>query len=154
MIRLFDRLQLWLERATGLLCLVLLGCLFVEVLNRYVLGISWPEIQFIIPFCFLWMCMLASATAVRRRQHFEVDLISVLFSERGVKIHQIVILAGVALGGLVLAWSSIAFLELGLLKKNPSTGIRMIYIYASLFLGSLLIALFAVERIINAGWER
>ena len=135
-----------LEKFIGILCLVLLTCLFVEVMNRYVFGISWPEIQFIIPFCFLWMCMIGSAVAVRKHQHFEVDLLVKLFKGNALKVHTFLMRLSVFAGGAIIAWSSIAFLELGLLKKSPATGIPMIYIYASILVGGLLISLMALDR--------
>jgi TRAP-type C4-dicarboxylate transport system permease small subunit len=142
-----DRLEWGLEKCTALLCLVLLICLFTEVLLRYVFFTSIPEIQFIIPFCFLWMVMFASAIAVRRGQHFEVDLIQKKLRGRAQKLHRAAMLLAVLAGGLIIAWSSISFVELGLLKKNPATGIRMIYIYASILIGGLLIALMALEQL-------
>lgn len=149
MMRMFmDNLQWTLERIVGLLCIVLLVCLFVEVMNRYIFFVSWPEIQFIIPFCFLWMCMFASAIAVRNGQHFEVDLLQQLLPGRARELHRVAMILTVIAGGVVIAWSSIAFVELGLLKKNPATGIRMIYIYTSLLIGGALIALFGIDRLL------
>jgi TRAP-type C4-dicarboxylate transport system permease small subunit len=144
-----DRLEWGLEKSAALMCLVLLACLFVEVLTRYVFFTSIPEIQYIVPFCFLWMVMFGTAIAVRKGTHFEVDFIQKLLGGRAQKFHRYAMLMIVAIGGLIIAWSSISFVELGLLKKNPSTGIRMIYIYASLLIGGLLIALMALEQLFS-----
>ncbi|WP_417260713.1 TRAP transporter small permease [Celeribacter sp.] len=144
-----DRLEWGLEKSAALMCLVLLACLFVEVLTRYVFFTSIPEIQYIVPFCFLWMVMFGTAIAVRKGTHFEVDLIQKLLWGRAKTFHRYAMLMIVAIGGLIIAWSSINFVELGLLKKNPSTGIRMIYIYASLLIGGLLIALMALEQLFS-----
>jgi TRAP-type C4-dicarboxylate transport system permease small subunit len=144
-----DKLEWGLEKVTGLLCIVLLLCLFVEVLNRYIFFTSWPEIQYIIPFCFLWMCMFGAAIAVRRGQHFEVDFLRKVFHGNAREAHRILMLLAVIASGLVIVWSSVSFVELGMLKKNPATGIRMIYIYASILVGGGLIALMAFERLIN-----
>lgn len=142
-----DRIEYVLEKCAGLLCIVLLSCLFVEVLLRYVFFTSIPEIQFVIPFCFLWMCMFATAVAVRRGQHFEVDLLQKLFRGYAKEAHRIAMLLTVFASGVLIAWSSITFVELGMLKKNPATGVRMIYIYASLLVGGVLIALMALDRL-------
>lgn len=142
-----DKVEWGLEKSAALMCLVLLGCLFTEVLTRYVFFTSIPEIQFIVPFCFLWMVMFATAIAVRRGTHFEVDFLQMTLRGAAQRYHRYAMLLIVLAGGLVIAWSSISFVELGLLKKNPSTGIRMIYIYASIFIGGLLIALMALEQL-------
>ncbi|OED49826.1 hypothetical protein AB838_04970 [Rhodobacteraceae bacterium (ex Bugula neritina AB1)] len=129
------------------MCLVLLVCLFTEVLTRYLFFTSIPEIQYIAPFCFLWMVMFASAIAVRRGSHFEVDLVHKKLRGAAQRFHRYAMLLTVVAGGLIIAWSSITFVELGLLKKNPATGVRMIYIYASLLVGGVLIALMALEQL-------
>ncbi|MEM5503085.1 TRAP transporter small permease subunit [Ahrensia kielensis] len=144
----FDRLEWWLEKSAALMCLALIFSLFTEVLMRYVFFTSFPEIQFIVPFCFVWMVMLASAIAVRRGQHFEVDLLQKVLRGPFLKIHRTLMFMIVIAGGAIIAWSSISFLELGMLKKHPATGIRMIYIYASMFGGGLLVALMALEQLL------
>jgi|TARA_R110002072_G_scaffold84217_4_gene190889 TRAP-type C4-dicarboxylate transport system permease small subunit len=147
--KMITHLERGLERITGLLCIILLLSLFVEVMNRYLFFVSWPEIQFLIPFSFLWMCMFGSALAVRRGQHFEVDLLHKLFQGRFREAHRILMGLIMLAGGLLIVWSSVHFVELGLLKKNPATGIRMIYIYSSILAGGGLIALLAAERLLH-----
>ena len=120
---------------------------FTEVLTRYVFFTTIPEIQFIVPFCFLWMVMFATAIAVRRGTHFEVDLVQKKLRGVARKYHRYAMLLTVAAGGLIIAWSSTSFVELGMLRKNPATGIRMVYIYASITIGGLLITLMALEQL-------
>lgn len=147
--RLCDLLEAGLMKIAAVLCLVLLACMFMEVLNRYVFAVSWPWLQFIIPFCFLWMCMLGSAIAVRRQQHFVVDILAKVLRGGGREAHRLFVTASVCAGGVLIVWSSVGFMELGILKKSPAVGVRMIYIYASLLVGGMLIALFAVEQLRN-----
>lgn len=144
-----DNLEWGLEKSAALMCLVLLASLFTEVLTRYVFFMSIPEIQFIVPFCFLWMVMFGSAIAVRRGQHFEVDLLQKIFKGKTQAAHRTLLMLIVMAGGLIIVWSSFSFLELGMLKKNPATGVRMIYIYTSIFVGGALIALMALDRLLN-----
>ncbi|MFS4580006.1 TRAP transporter small permease [Phaeobacter sp. C3_T13_0] len=145
--KIVDKVEWALEKSAALMCLVLLVCLFTEVLTRYVFFTSIPEIQYIVPFCFLWMVMFASAIAVRKGTHFEVDLLQTSLSGLAKRIHCALMLLMVMAGGLIIARSSIDFVQLGLLKKSPATGIRMIYIYASLLIGGGLIALMALEQL-------
>ena len=152
--RLVDNLEFWLEKAAGTLCVALLLCLFVEVMNRYVFFVSWPEIQFAIPFCFLWMCMFGAAVAARRGRHFEVDLLQKMFRGRAREAHRVLMSLTAAAAGVLIFWSSIKFVQLGMLKKSPATGIRMIYIYSSILVGGGLIAVMAVERALYGGDNR
>ena len=147
--RFSDYLEKALRLAMGVLCIVLLLCLFVEVLNRYIFFVSWPIIQFIVPFCFLWMCMFGAAIAVRRGQHFEVDLVAKLLPGRAHQIHRALMLLLVMLGAGIVIWSSIPFLEMGLLRRNSATGISMIYIYPSLMVGGVLMVLLGIEQLIR-----
>lgn len=145
--RIFNTIEKIITSINVVLVLVLLLALFIEVVNRYVFGISWPQLQFVIPFCFLWLCMLGSAVAVRRNQHFEVDFLSNFLTGRSKTFHARAMMLSVLVGGLIIAWASVEFVELGLLKKNSATGVRMVYIYTSLLVGGLLIALMAIERL-------
>ncbi len=144
--RFLDGLERLLDFSTAIMTVVLLVMLFIQVVNRYVLGISWPMLQFIVPLCFVWVCMLGSAVAVRRRLHFEIDLLKKLFGRRGGHWHGAAVAVSVFLGGFVIAWTGWGFAELGMLKKNPATGYSMIYIYASLFGGGVLICVLALEQ--------
>jgi TRAP-type C4-dicarboxylate transport system permease small subunit len=148
MTRLSDLLERALRSIMGLLCIVLLLCLFVEVLNRYVFFVSWPIIQFIVPFCFLWMCMIGSAIAVRRGQHFEVDLVAKLLRGRSRTVHRALMLLTIILGAGIVVAASIPFLEMGMLRRNAATGISMIYIYPSLMVGGVLMGLLALEQLL------
>ena len=65
-----DKIEWGLEKSAALMCIVLLVCLFIEVLTRYVFFTSIPEIQYIVPFCFLWMVMFASAHRRTQRHPF------------------------------------------------------------------------------------
>jgi TRAP-type C4-dicarboxylate transport system permease small subunit len=132
-----------------LLCLVLLAVLFIQVLNRYVFSVSWPVLQYIIPFCFVWLSMLGSAVAVRKKMHFEIDFLSAKLRPLGRRIHAVLTLLAVFLGGGIIVWTGIGLAELGLAKMHPATGMPFFYIYASLSIGGILICLLALEQLFN-----
>lgn len=148
-----NQLEKALEFVVGILCLILISILGVEVLNRYFFGISWPWAQYLIPFCFLWMCMIGSAIAVRRRQHFEVDLLANLLRGRPRRLHRFLMAGSNLIGGVMIAWASVGFVALGLQKSSPATGTPMIYIYVSILIGGLLIMFFAFDRLLAADDE-
>jgi len=147
--RLLDGLDKAIDFAAAVMTVVLLLMLFVQVVNRYVLGISWPMLQFIVPLCFVWLSMLGSAVAVRRRLHFEVDLLKMLFGPRGRHWHAAAVAASVLFGGFIIAWTGWGFAELGMVKRNPATDISMIYIYGALFGCGVLICVLALEQMLR-----
>ncbi len=142
-------LEKGVETVIGLLCLGLIGALFIEVLNRYVFFTAWRALQYVIPFCIMWLVMLGSALAVRRSQHFEVDFLRKKLTGIPATLHRWALAVAIIAAGLVLAWTSIRFAQMGLIKRNPATGFQMIYIYASFPVGGALMALMAFSRLVS-----
>jgi TRAP-type C4-dicarboxylate transport system permease small subunit len=146
--RLAEGVERTLNHLLAWLSLVLIAALIVQVVNRYILGLAWPFLQFLIPFTFVWITMLGSAVAVRQKLHFDVDLISPRLAPRRRAMFGAVMAAVVLAGGALIAWTGVGFAELGLLKKDSATDFRMIYTYSSLLIGGILIALLALERLL------
>lgn len=146
--KIIDYLEKLLTFAMGGLCLALISVLCVEVVNRYFFGIPAPWVQYFIPLSFLWMCMLGTAVAVRRSEHFEVDLLRNLLRGRPEQIHRTLVHASTFIGGALIVWASVGFVQLGVLKSSPATGTSMVYIYASILVGGALIMLFALDRLV------
>lgn len=145
--RWLDRLDRLVSHATAILCIVLLAALFVQVVNRYVLGISWRFLQFLIPFCFAWLSLLGTALAVRRRAHFSVDLLPNALAG-GIGRTAGVLLALMTLAGcLLMVWAGDVFFAHGLTKEDPATGISAVWIYASMLVGALVMTVFAAEAL-------
>ena len=144
-----DKTEIILNFLITLLCLALLAVLFIQVLNRYIFSVSWPVLQYIIPFCFVWLSMLGSAVAIRKKLHFEIDFLSAKLGAFGRRIHAVLTLLSVFLGGGIIVWTGIGLSKLGLAKMHPATGMPFFYIYASLSIGGILICLFAFEQIVN-----
>jgi len=146
--RFADALERILNQLLAWLSLTLLAALVVQVVNRYILGLAWPFLQFLIPFSFVWITMLGSAVAVRHKLHFDVDLISSRLPPRAREVFGGIMSATVLVGGLLIAWTGVGFAELGFLKKDSATDIPMIYTYASILVGGVLIVLLALERVL------
>lgn len=144
-----DKTETILNYIIVLLCLVLLSVLFIQVLNRYFFSVSWPVLQYIIPLCFVWLTMLGSAVAIRKKLHFEIDFLSAKLGPSARRIHTILTLLSVILGGAILVWTGIQLVELGFSKMHPATGMPYFYIYASISIGGLLICLLALEQMFS-----
>jgi TRAP-type C4-dicarboxylate transport system permease small subunit len=147
-VHLVDAVERILNRLLAWLSLALIAALVVQVVNRYILGLAWPFLQFLIPFSFVWITMLGSAVAVRHKLHFDVDLISPRLPPRGRAVFGAIMSAAVLLGGLLIAWTGIGFAGLGFLKKDSATDIPMVYTYCSILVGGILIVLLAAERML------
>ncbi len=93
--------------------------------------------------------MICIALAVKREQHFEVDILSKIFRGKLRTIHKTIMLFFSLVGGAVIVWASIDFVALGLLKKSPAIDVSMVYIYLSLLFGGVLVLLMALHRIIH-----
>ena len=143
-----DTVERILNHLLAWLSLILLAALVVQVVNRYLLGLAWPFLQFLIPFSFVWITMLGAAVAVRHKLHFDVDLISPRLAPRARAVFGAVMSAAVLVGGLLIAWTGVGFAELGFLKKDSATDIPMIYTYCSILVGGILIVLLALERML------
>jgi TRAP-type C4-dicarboxylate transport system permease small subunit len=146
--RVSDVVERILNHLLAWLSLVLLTALVVQVVNRYILGLAWPFLQFLIPFSFVWITMLGSAVAVRHKLHFDVDLISPRLPPRARAVFGAVMASAVLAGGLLIAWTGVGFAGLGFLKKDSATDIPMIYTYCSILVGGILIVLLAAERLL------
>lgn len=147
-VRLVDAVERILNQLLAWLSLVLIAALVIQVVNRYILGLAWPFLQFLIPFSFVWITMLGSAVAVRHKLHFDVDLISPRLPPRGRAVFGAIMSTAVLIGGLLVAWTGIGFAGLGLLKKDSATDIPMVYTYCSILVGGILIVLLAAERLL------
>ena len=122
------------------LCIVLILALFVQVVNRYLFGVSWPAITYIVSFCFVWMCIIGIALTVSPNSHFVVDVLVRRLLRDRFPIFRVFIAFNLFLSGLIILWSSLSFIDLGIIKRDPAVGWPMIYIYMSLpFCGALLI---------------
>ena len=93
--------------------------------------------------------MLGSAVAVRKKMHFEIDFLSAKLSPLGQRIHAVLTLLAVFLGGSIIVWTGIGLAKLGLAKMHPATGMPFFYIYASLSIGGILISLLALEQLFH-----
>lgn len=147
--RFLDGLEKAIDFVISIQTIVLVGILFVQVVNRYIFGISWPILQYIVPLCFVWLSMLGAAVVVRQRLHFEVDFLGNMLGPRGYHWHSAFVAGSIFIGGLVFAWTGWGFAELGLLKRNSATGYSMVYTYSALLGGGILICLLALEQMLK-----
>ncbi|MGQ9367534.1 TRAP transporter small permease [Azospirillum sp. ST 5-10] len=147
----FDRLERILNAVIATLTVLLVFVLFEQVVHRYVFGGSWPVTGFLIPLFFVWLSMVGSAIGVRRGVHFSADVIVPALPPELRLPFRLVQIALSGLVGILLVWTGIGFVGLGLVKSDPFTGFPMAATYAALPAGGLLMIVFALEIALRGG---
>jgi TRAP-type transport system small permease protein len=141
--------RLCLRLAVAGILLITVAVLY-QIFGRYVLNDSpaWTEIFALV--LVLWVTSFAAAVGVRDDRHIGVESILMLAPKPIRKAGTIVVYLGMVTFGLCMAWGgSILGAEMWA-YVNPGLPISQGWSYVPLALGGILIAMFAVERIVAA----
>jgi TRAP-type C4-dicarboxylate transport system permease small subunit len=112
---------------------------FVQVITRYVFEYPNSWIEETTRYLMVWMIFIGMAYAVRKEQHLEVGIISLLFPSSAAKLllffDLVLLIFAVIFTGLsgkvvVFQW------EMG--QTSPGMGIPIALVYLGLFLGGIL----------------
>ena len=129
---------------------VLLGVLTVvvtyQVFGRYIPFIPralWTEE--ISRLCLAWLVFLGAALAVRRHEHFLIDVIPARLADRIRKPLQLLIILITALGALVLLIGGLHFADTGASRVSTTSGIRLVWAYAAMPAAGLSMLVFLAE---------
>jgi TRAP-type transport system small permease protein len=144
----------WLSRIC--LKIAVLGTLLIvvavlyQIFGRYVMNDSpaWTEIFALV--VILYVTCFAAAVGVRDGRHIGMDSLLNLAPEPIRLTAEVVVYLGMIAFGLAMAWSGV---ELGMEMAayiNPGLPISQAWSYVPLAVGGVLIALFAIERIVAA----
>lgn len=128
----------------------LLGVLTVvvsyQVFGRYVPFIPraiWTEE--ISRLCLEWLVFLGAAIAIRRNEHFVIDVIPARFEARFRKPVQLVILFFVALASVAIIVGGLNFAETGTGRTSTTSGIQLVWAFAAMPVSGLCMLAFVVE---------
>jgi TRAP-type transport system small permease protein len=127
--RVARRLELITLDICVLLIVVMCGVLLSELVARNVFATTFLWSLELATTCFVWMAFLGSTVAVRRQEHFSVDLIAT-WAPPGGRASYILRVLGViivAIIGIVLLWKGIPFAQGGMRRFSFSLGIRQGY---------------------------
>lgn len=129
---------------------ILLGALTVvvsyQVISRYVPFIPralWTEE--VSRLCLAWLVFLGAALAIRRYEHFIIEVIPKKIAVRIERPLQLLILVITALGALVLLIGGLHFAQTGMTRVSTTSGIRLVWAYASMPASGLAMLLFLLE---------
>jgi TRAP-type transport system small permease protein len=141
--------RLCLRLAVAGILLITVAVLY-QIFGRYVLNDSpaWTEIFALV--LVLWVTSFAAAVGVRDNRHIGVESILMLAPKRIRKAGTIVVYLGMVTFGLCMAWGGAILGAEMWAYVNPGLPISQGWSYVPLALGGILIAMFAVERIVAA----
>ena len=148
-LRLIEAVVVIVRAAIVLLAAVMLVSLALQVLMRYVFGeaLSWTEELAVS--CFSWTMLFAIALGVRDAIHVRMDLLIDRLHGRARRLAESLILAMICAFGLFLAWSGSNYLQDTQGMTSAAIGFPIGYLYAAAPVTGVLLALFALERIVQ-----
>jgi TRAP-type C4-dicarboxylate transport system permease small subunit len=146
----------WLERASLTLAAIFLSGLtavvFLEVIARYAFRYSfiWSEEAAI--FCFQWITFLGAGVALRRDEHFRVDVLTGQLKRGGVpeRLRNILVQVAVLLFVIVLVVYGTQFALMSLKRYSYALGIPIVHVTSAIPLAGMVMVLFAVERLLSS----
>ena len=149
-VRAFDLLEKTIKVLMAVLIAGMVVLIAMQVCFRYVLNepLAWTEE--VARHLMIWSALLGAAVAYRRKGHLGMDILVMQLPQRW---HQRVevILQVLSIGFFgILVVHGIPLVERTMRQLSSAIRIPMGYIYASIPVGSALILLFAIEKLIRA----
>lgn len=131
---------------------VLLGVLTIvvayQVIGRYVPFVPralWTEE--ISRLCLEWMVFLGAALAVRRGEHFVIDVIPQKVEQRIRKPLQLLVLVLVGVASAAILYGGIGLAQTGVDRVSTTSGIRLVWAFASLPVAGACMLFFVAELV-------
>lgn len=141
-----DRVYHGLLWAVATLLGVLTIVVSYQVMGRYVPFVPralWTEE--IARLSLEWLVFLGAALALRRNEHFVIDVIPRRFEERFLKPIQLVILLLVAVAAGAIVLGGLAFAQTGVDRVSTTSGIQLVWAFSSMPVAGLLMLFFIAE---------
>jgi len=121
----------------------------LQIILRYFLNISLSWSNEILIFSFIWITYLSIAIALSHKLHLGVDMITNLFPnsvQLKIKLYSNILILVFC---LIIFFSSIPLIKANFFQYSPSLGIRMAYIYVSIPIAMLSMAIITFKEIIK-----
>lgn len=141
----------WLVRVVGLLVVlttvVMVSCLLIGVVYRYVLqdATSWTDEVALL--CFTWVVFLASVLMVQDDGHVRIELIEKILPKSIHFLLSQVIWIAIALVGLYMAWTGQEFITFTFGQTSPALAYPIWLRSGAMPVAGVLIAYFALRKI-------
>ncbi|MCM3716303.1 TRAP transporter small permease [Alkalihalobacillus oceani] len=141
---LFDRSVEWM---VVLLFVAFSVIMFVNVVGRYVFNFSFVWSDEFIRYTFIWMILLGSGVAIKRKAHLGFDLI---ISKLPLKLQTFFVLLNDVLISIFLIlffFNGINLLKSAGMTPSPSMNIPMAFVYIVLPLSSIIMFIYIISSI-------
>lgn len=120
---------------------------FALVMTRYVFQISWPWLHTAIKVCATWLVFLGAYVGLASDSHYKIDLLSSKLSPKAQKLHKLLIEIIILISLVFLCLAGWRAISIGLARKDPATGISMIYIYSSVIISGAIMFIYKITII-------
>jgi TRAP-type C4-dicarboxylate transport system permease small subunit len=154
MVRAFDLLEQGIKVLMAALITGMVVLIAMQVCFRYVLNepLAWTEE--VARHLMIWSALLGAAVAYRRKGHLGMDIIVTHLPPQGQRIVE-VLLQVISIGFFgILVIHGIPLVERTMRQFSSAIRIPMGYIYLAIPVGSALILLFAIEKLVRVGEAR
>lgn len=144
-----DRLYQLLVVAMSVMLAALTAVVSYQVMGRYVPVVPralWTEE--ISRLCLEWLVFLGAAVAVRRGEHFVIDLLPQRAARRLRRPLQVFVLACLGVMSAVILWGGIAFAQSGVDQISTTSGIRLVWAHAAIPVAGGCMVLFVLEQLV------
>jgi len=126
---------------------VVLG--IIQVLSRYVVGLSIPFSEEINRFMFVWVVMLGSSLVMRDKTHAAITILIHYMPKGLAKVFKIGVYL-ISIGFLVLLfYYGIKMTSITHVQPAPASKIPMSYAYAAIPMGALFMLVFGLENLVR-----
>lgn len=121
-----------------------------QVLGRYVPFIPRPLwTEEIARWLLAWLVFLGAAIALRRSDHFVIDVIPRRVEEKAGRALQVLVLVAVFAISLILLVGGALMTQGGLTRISTASGLHLAWAFAALPVGGLFMTIFSVELAIK-----
>jgi TRAP-type C4-dicarboxylate transport system permease small subunit len=124
---------------------VLCAAVFMQVLLRYVLKVSFPAIEEIVSVSFIYTIFLGAAVGMKRMEHLNIDFLLKRVPPGLQNVLRLAVMAGTALFLFFVVWEGIGFVRDSYTQTTIYLNLPMSYFYAAIP-GSGLIMLYYLAK--------
>ncbi len=149
MSRLLDLVVFVARAAVGLAFTVLAGSVLLQVAARTFLPQSPVWTEELTRFALLYMVAFGAGLSLRSGDLVNVDIVLEMVPRPVRRGLEVAGAAATAVFALILISPSLKFMQVGVFQTSPALGWRMDWVFASMLLAVLMLALFGVVRAVD-----
>ena len=150
-----DTYTKWMNRIILFLGVALMIAVSVQILGRYVPFIPlwlWP--QEVVNVSLVWIIFLGSIVALREKEHFTVDIFSILLKDRKMPLITVFLSVLYYFVGFIIAlvftyYGFFFFRDWGMIQLSDITGLNLGYIYIAVPFAGVSWFVFLIESLLR-----